>query len=891
MHMRRLPPGFAGLLTCVFLVSAGPDPSPTLPAPARHQVDFSREIKPLFEASCIQCHAKGKTKGGLSLETRQSFLKGGDSGPAALAGNSAESLVVKLVAGLDPDSQMPKKGKKWNAQQVGLLRAWIDQGAPWDASVNFARPEPANLKSRIVQLPMDVQAHPLDQILAAYFSAHAITPEPVVEDPVFARRAYLDLIGLLPTPRQLDEFLSDSRPDKRDQLVRKLLTDGRGYADHWLTFWNDLLRNDYRGTGFIDGGRRQISGWLYAALITNEPYDHFVRQLVNPDKSSEGFSRGIIWRGTVNASMLPPMQAAQNISQVFLGVNLKCASCHDSFVNDWTLADSYGLAAVYSDGPLELVQCDKPLGKTVSARFLYPQIGTIDPSLHRRQRLARLAEIMGSSSDGRLSRTIVNRLWGRLLGRGLVEPVDDMDRPAWNPDLLDWLADDLVAHHYDLKRTIEMILTSRAYQLPSSDVPSGGKDFVFRGPMPRRLTAEQFCDAVSSLSQNWARLPDTLAIDFTAGDQTGPIAQPNWIWTDQPVEEGQGRAQFARDRAKADEDIDDDDEEAPKKKKDAAANADRPEPPLRHKVVFRKSFELSKLPKDAYAAVGASQAFSVIVNGKLVRPRLSDGERRGRIALYDLSTRLVAGRNTIVLDVASHTNKSLNDVEEQQYPSSLNHLNQVSGVGFYLRANFNNRKSIEIVSDDTWRVFRSPDGKDWRNISYQDGEWLDAVQLPPGVAPVDEGSALPPITRKDFANEPIELATPMRSAVSTAAQPGGIRASMLAADPLMTALDRPNREQVMTVRSTAATTLQAVELTHGGALDDRIKRAAKKLFPEAKDDPDGLVTEMFRHALSREPTDQERQIAGDMIGDPATEEGVADFLWAVTMLPEFQLIR
>ncbi|HXE55570.1 MAG TPA: DUF1553 domain-containing protein, partial [Tepidisphaeraceae bacterium] len=292
-----------------------------------------------------------------------------------------------------------------------------------------------------------------------------------------------------------------------------------------------------------------------------------------------------------------------------------------------------------------------------------------------------------------------------------------------------------------------------------------------------------------------------------------------------------------------------------------------------------------------FAAAGASQSFAVIVNGKLARPRLSDGERRGRIVMYDLSGKLVKGRNTIAIDVASHTDKSLNDTEEQQYPQSLNHLNAQSGVGFYLRTNFKDGSHQELISDDSWRVFRAPDGRTWRNINYQDGEWPQAVLLPDGVAPVDEGPGLPPITRKDFANEPIDLAIPMRAAVSTAVQPGHIRASMLAADALMSALDRPNREQVMTTRSTAATTLQAVELTHGSSLDERLKRAAGKLLPQAQQDPQGFIVETFRHALSREPDEREMDVASEMLKSPVTRDEVSDFLWAITMLPEFQFIQ
>ena len=899
----------------------------SLPEPTAHHVDFAREIKPLLEASCVQCHGRGKDKGGLSLETRESFLRGGDTGAAALPGDSSHSLIVRLVSGVDPENQMPKKGKKWTPQQVGLLRAWIDQGVPWDKSITFARPEPENLRVRRPGVAVAAGANPVDAILATYFMNNGVAAREVVPDEVFARRAYLDAIGLLPTGQQLDAFLADSRPDKREQLVRALLADRRGYADHWLTFWNDLLRNDYRGTGFIDGGRRQISGWLYAALLNDEPYDQFVAHLIDPDKTSEGFARGIIWRGTVNASQLPPMQAAQNISQVFMGVNLKCASCHDSFVNDWTLADAYGLAAVYADGPLELVHCDKPTDKTAGPRFIYPQIGTIDPKLERRERLARLAQIVTGKADGRLSRTIVNRLWQRLLGRGLVEPVDDMDRAAWSPELLDGLAEDLVTHQCDLKRSIEVILTSRAYQMASFEPPADQKQYVFRGPLPRRLTAEQFCDAISSFSDDWSRLPATLDVDWSTGGIARQITEPKWIWTDQPVTDAQARAdaqheeqeaqakrkaeQQAKPDAKvqppkdpradtatkksdgtaddADDDDDDDDDPASKKKD---PQAEKPEYLPRHRVVFRKSFELAAVPDEAFAAAAASQSFSIYVNGKILRPRLSDGERRGRINLYDLGGRLVAGTNSIAIDVSSHTEKSLNEAEKLQYPASRNHLNKVSGVGCYLRMiDKVGGNTSEIFTDDSWRVFRAPDGREWRGRDYIDGEWPSAIELPPGAVPVDEGPGLPPITRNDFANEPIDFARPMRNAVSTTAQPGCIRASLLGADALMTALDRPNREQVMTVRSSVATTIQAVELAHGNSLDERLKRAATRLLPAARKGRTAWVKSTYRHALARDPNEGELEIAAEMLGTEPTEQSVADFLWAVSMLPEFQLIR
>ena len=239
-----------------------------------------------------------------------------------------------------------------------------------------------------------------------------------------------------------------------------------------------------------------------------------------------------------------------NVSQVFLGVNLKCASCHDSFVNDWALADAYGVAAVYADAPLELVHCDKPTGKRAGLRFLYPEIGAFDADAPKTGRMKRLAEIVTSPANGRLSRTLVNRLWARLLGRGLVEPLDDMDRPAWNPDVLDWLAEDFAAHGCDVKHVLETICTSRSYQLPTVGEPGEKEDFVFRGPFTRRMTAEQFSDAIGTLSGVWDRLPSSLEFDFIANGLVSGVRMPQWVWTDEPVELGPQR-EAARHAAEA----------------------------------------------------------------------------------------------------------------------------------------------------------------------------------------------------------------------------------------------------------------------------------------------------------------------------------------------------
>ena len=158
------------------------------------------------------------------------------------------------------------------------------------------------------------------------------------------------------------------------------------------------------------------------------------------------------------------IQFSQNVSQVFFGINMKCASCHDSFIDRWKLDDAYGLAAIIADQPLEIHRCDKPTGKIATARFLWPELGTIDAKQPKAQRLEQLAELVTHPDNGRFPRTIVNRLWQRLMGRGIVHPVDVMANEPWSEDLLDYLAAYLVDHGYDLKKLIEHIATSQAYQ-------------------------------------------------------------------------------------------------------------------------------------------------------------------------------------------------------------------------------------------------------------------------------------------------------------------------------------------------------------------------------------------------------------------------------------------
>jgi mono/diheme cytochrome c family protein len=830
IHLMKYPAPFLFIAVLAFFSSAfaviPPEQIKQLPPAVTHPIDFTKEIKPILENSCVNCHGHGRDKGGFKMDTRETLLAGGDSGDAIVVGNSAQSYLVHLVAGTDPDSIMPKKGTKLTPAQVGLVRAWIDQGAKWDEGVWLGKVESKNLNPHSPNIPANKNfSNPIDAVVDAYFRTNKVQwPEPV-SDRVFARRVYLDVIGLIPPANELEKFVSDKSADKRQRLVKKLLSDNRNYAEHWMTFWNDMLRNDYKGTGYIDGGRKQITKWLFNALATNMPYNQFVAELINPTPESEGFTKGIVWRGVVNASQVPPMQAAQNVSQVFMGINLKCASCHDSFISDWQLSDSYGLANIYADQPLEIALCDKLTGKKAATKFLYPEFGEVDPAADKSTRLKQLAECVTSPKNGRLSRTFVNRLWGRFFGHALVEPVDDMDQLAWSPDLLDFLAEDFVAHKYDVHHLIEQILTSRAYDLPAVNLGENVKEYVFAGPSVRRLSAEQFRDALTTLTGiGYANPLAQLDADTKAQAKFTPPVEPKWIWNQADA--------------------------------DKKAKAER--------VYFRKTFQLSTVPTEATVVIGCDNSFKLYVNGKAA----GSGDDYSHPVVFDIRQYLKKGENLVAVEAINH-------LPGNQIPTpktAVAGTENPAGLIFYarIRGNANRAKIMDIASDSSW-MWSNVEKTGWEKPQFVSTDWSRSAEL-------GNLAMQPWRMRRDFI--PNKLA---------ADHPGTVRAALVAADPLMVALGRPNREQVVTTRSAEATMLQALEMTNGETLYDILKRGAANLVGSAKNNRD-LIQKIYEQALGRKPSSEELAMAEELVGAPVKKEGVEDLLWATAMRPEFQLI-
>ena len=628
------------------------------------QDQLNLEVRAIFAHNCYQCHSEHKQKGELVLEHKRGVYKGGKSGKVIVAGAPDESEMYRRISlPSNHDEVMPKKGKILKGNEVALIKLWIEQGAHWaDRALEVFPEAPLALtKPRLPQLETG-HKHPLDKLMNVYFQEHNIKWPSSVADRTFIRRAYLDIIGLLPKPEYVAKFVHDRDVNKRNKLIDDLLDDHHNYTQHWLSFWNDLLRNDYSGTGFITGGRKQITHWLYTSLVENKPYNLMVKELLNPTEESEGFIKGIKWRGVVNASQTTEMQAAQNISQSLMGINLKCASCHNSFVSNLSLDQAYGFASIFADSALELNRCDKPLGKTARVEFLFTELGSVEAATLK-ERLSKLSEVMVKRENGRLYRTITNRIWKQLLGRGFIEPADEMDGTPWNNDLLDWLAADFIDSGHDLKHLIRVIMTSKAYQLPTVNYKEIAEivsdQYAFKGPVIRRLSAEQFSDAVSQIIAP--------VYHATAYSPTTENISSDRIW--------HREIKFDRDVL--------------------------PEPGERY---FRYVFTLpNQEVQIARLLISVDHSHTLYINGK----RVSQGSDWRKVDELDVGRFLNRGKNLIAIK-GSNEGKIANP----------------AGVLLVMKVLYEMDKEILISSGVDWKSTAVQPATNWNTLEFNDKDWV-----------------------------------------------------------------------------------------------------------------------------------------------------------------------
>jgi hypothetical protein len=359
------------------------------------------------------------------------------------------------------------------------------------------------------QLPVN---NHIDDLVWAKLKTMGIVPSEQADDATFLRRAYLDAIGTLPTPAEVRAFLADKWDDKRRRWIDDIL-DRDEYADYWALKWADILLVDRKKLG--ERGAFEFHRWLREQFARNRPYDVWVRELLTASGASAK-------NGPVNffRAAATPEEAAKAVSQAFLGIRLQCAQCHHHPFEKWSQEDFHGLAGffngmtrrptqgeelVYHAGYREtrLPATDKPIAT-------HPPDGPVPEGLQEGDPRRRLAAWMTKPENPWFARLAANRLWKHYMGRGLVEPEDDVrsTNPATNEPLLDYLADQLVKSRYDLKALSRLILNARVYQL--SAIPNETNrddDQNFSHHYVRRLPAEVLLDAISAVTESPEMFP------------------------------------------------------------------------------------------------------------------------------------------------------------------------------------------------------------------------------------------------------------------------------------------------------------------------------------------------------------------------------------------------
>ena len=360
----------------------------------------------------------------------------------------------------------------------------------------------------------------IDQKIDAKLQRLKIQPSPVVDDATFLRRVSLDLTGQIPTPDAVLAFLADPAPSrqKRSKIIDRLIA-SPAYVDHWTVKWGDLLQSSRKYLG--DKGVYAFREWIHDSIAANKPYDRMVRELLTARGSSYDEPAANFFRVTRDAK--PTMEKT---TQVFLGVRMVCAQCHDHPFERWTQNQYYQMAAFFSAVGLragyevgEEIVFDQRAGydmkhpkdgHVVRPEFLIASNGPVAVPADDSRRDA-LARWIVSRDNPFFAKAIANRVWSYFFGKGIIDPVDDIraSNPPSNPALLDALTKDVLDHNFDLQYLMRTIANSRAYQtsIEVNEWNAGDRD-NFSHAFPRRLSAEQLMDAVSAAAGARPNFPD-----------------------------------------------------------------------------------------------------------------------------------------------------------------------------------------------------------------------------------------------------------------------------------------------------------------------------------------------------------------------------------------------
>jgi hypothetical protein len=349
-----------------------------LPPATKIQVDFYRDIEPLFREKCHSCHGPQQQLSGLRLDNRQAALAGGNTGVDIKPGNSSDSKLIHRVAGLGKELRMPLNGEPLTAEQLGLLRGWIDQGAPWPESMSNTPPGSKSTRAKSThwafvapqrpKLPKVKHSawvrNPIDRFVLARLEKENITPSAEADRESLIRRVSLDLVGLPPSPQQVAEFLADTRSDAYEHLVDQLL-ESPHYGEKWARSWLDLAR--YADSDGYEEDRIRPNAWRWRhwvieALNQNMSFDEFTIEQIAGDllpnatleqRVATGFHRNTLTNreGGVNREEFRTEQVIDRTATtgtVWLGLTLGCARCHDHKYDPISQKEFYQLSAFFN---------------------------------------------------------------------------------------------------------------------------------------------------------------------------------------------------------------------------------------------------------------------------------------------------------------------------------------------------------------------------------------------------------------------------------------------------------------------------------------------------------------------------------------------------------------
>ena len=394
-------------------------------------VDFVREVRPILQQHCYECHGEQKQKSGLRLDIKAAALKGGDEhAPNIIAGNAKESPLIRFVTSKDGDEQMPPKGERLSAAEIATLSRWIDEGAVWPEGVDLVKLEDKREHWSFKPVACPAPPNPrnqrwlrndVDRFIYARLEAEGLKPAPEADRLTWLRRVAFDLTGLPPPPEQLAAFVKDRRGDAFERVVDELLASPR-YGERWAQHWLDVVR--YADTHGFEVNTERPNAWPYRdyvieAFNSDTPYDRFIREQIAGDASDQDAATGflvtasVLLSGQIGADDVSKRLARQdsldeivvNTSQTFLGLSVGCARCHDHKFDPISARDYYSMQAFFAGVEYEDRELRTPeaLALRKEAESLKRNVAEVDKELAQFEPLARVGSLPARQTNPRLN--------------------------------------------------------------------------------------------------------------------------------------------------------------------------------------------------------------------------------------------------------------------------------------------------------------------------------------------------------------------------------------------------------------------------------------------------------------------------------------------------------